>query len=50
MLGSLLSIVTFVVCVWILINIGAKMPKPIKGINRKIKKSARNAIKGFLED
>jgi len=50
MLDSLLSILTFAVCIWILINVGARMPKGVQGINKKIKKVIRSFVKSLTAD
>lgn len=49
-MDSLVSLITLIVCVWILVTIGAKTPTAIKGFNRRVKKSVRGFIRGLLKD
>ncbi len=50
MIDSVLSLLTFVVCVWILVNVGAKMPTKVQKTNKKLKRGIRNLVKSFTED
>jgi len=50
MFDSLVSLATFVICVWLLINVGAKASKSVKKTNRGIKRTIRRTLKSVLED
>lgn len=50
MFDSLISLATFVICVWLLINVGAKLSGKVKKTNKGIKRTIRRTLKSVLED
>ena len=48
MLSGLFSLVVIAICLWIVVNIGAKSPNGVKKVNAKIAKITHNAPKRVL--